>query len=111
VTTPATGLVRRKEAHEVSTADGDKGNEAALKAYWLGKGRSKWANSPKPWTTLQRLLMRKMVGSGTDPARAEAMSKGMATELHRAAFGDFPGSDTARVRKGHAPRGERIGPG
>ncbi|MFA5636777.1 MAG: hypothetical protein WC977_12845 [Anaerovoracaceae bacterium] len=85
--------------------------EARLKKYWLTEGLSKWATKPHPWTSLKRALMQKMIESGTDPGRAEIMSKGMATELYHAHFGDYPGSDTARVRKGKPPRGERIGPG
>lgn len=84
---------------------------ARLYEYWAGKGRSRWAESARPYTTLQRLLLKEMVKSGEDPARAEAMSKGMAARLHKMVFGDAAGSDTARVRKGHAPRGKVIGPG
>lgn len=85
--------------------------EARLYEYWAGKGRAGWADSAKPYTTLQRLLLKEMLKSGTDPARAEHMSKGMAARLHKMVFGDAPGSDTARVRHGKPPRGDRIGPG
>jgi hypothetical protein len=85
--------------------------EARLKEYWLTKGLSKWAEKPHPWTSLMRQLRAKMIESGTDPARAEIMAKGMATELYHDHFGDFPGSDTAHLRSGRPIRGKVVGHG
>lgn len=79
------------------------GNAERLKRWWLTEGLSRWATKPHPWTALTRLL--------TEKTGNPEMSKRLATELYHAHFGDFPGSDTARVRKGHPPRGKVIGPG
>ena len=86
-------------------ADARPGDGSAdnLKRYWLTKGLSRWATKPHPWTTLSRLLLEK---TGNPE-----LSKRLATELYHSHFGDYPGSDTARVRKGKPPRGERVGPG
>ena len=79
------------------------GASAALNRYWTrGEGLAKWATSPHPWTTLRALLLEYV------PAN---QANGLATEYYHIVFGDYPGSDTARVRQGRKPRGDRIGPG
>jgi len=74
-----------------------------LKTYWTkGKGLAKWAPKPHPWTTLLHHLEKYL-----EPERARRVT----TEWYHEVFGDYPGSDTARVRQGKPPRGKRIGPG
>lgn len=78
-----------------------------LKEYWTKnpKGLAKWATKPHPWTTLKNQLLK------AAPELGEERAKRIATEWHHEVFGDYPGSDTARVRQGKPPRGKTIGPG
>lgn len=84
---------------------------AELRAYWLGKGLSRWAPKPHPWTTLRRLLIEERVKNGDNPAKAAAQAPGEATNLFKAHFGYGPGADVHRVSHGKPPRGKVIGPG
>jgi len=73
-----------------------------LHHYWLTEGLPRWAESPKPWTTLVALLTPHV---GPVKARVFA-SRWFIEHFHYAA-----GSDLNRVAHGQLPRGERIGPG
>lgn len=58
------------------------GASASLNTYWTdGPGRAKWADSPKPWTTLFNLLRKYM---------SEAKAKGLTTEYFVRVFGHGP---------------------
>ena len=74
-----------------------------LHHYWTrGEGLAKWAESPKPWTTLVAHLT-KYVG----PEKAKIFASRWFIEVfHYAA-----GSDLNRVTHGKPPRGHRVGPG
>lgn len=78
-----------------------------LKKFWTKdpEGLAKWAEKPHPWKTLRNHLLRVAPQLGEDRANR------IATEWFHEVFGDYPGSDTARVRKGKPPRGKLIGPG
>lgn len=74
-------------------------NAAQLKRYWIaGPGRAKWST----WTELYHHLLKYL-----PPERA----KRTAAQWYHEATGMWPGSDKNRVAHGHAPRGDRIGPG
>jgi hypothetical protein len=63
---------------------------------------AKWADSPKPWTTLREHLLKYM-----PPEEAtKAASAWFIDVFHFAA-----GSDMNRVTHGQPPRGKRVGPG
>lgn len=58
------------------------GPSESINRYWLaGAGLAKWANSPKPWTTLHTLLLKYM-----SPAKAD----GLTSEYYRLHFGHMP---------------------
>ena len=79
------------------------GNGRRLERYWTrGPGLARWAESPKPWTTLVALL--------TEHVNPE-LAKRLATTYFHKVFGYYPGSDLHRVAGGQPPRGNRIGPG
>lgn len=74
-----------------------------LHHYWThGEGLAKWADSPKPWTTLVALLT---------PHVGLARAKVFASRWFIEVFGFAAGSDLNRVTHGHPPRGHKIGPG
>ncbi len=80
------------------------GNAEQLHRYWVaGPGLAKWRTSPKPWTTLRRLLGKYI----ENPQEADATT----SKWFREVFGYTSGSDLHRVASGKPPRGERIGPG
>lgn len=58
------------------------GPSAGINAYWTkGAGLAKWANSPKPWTTLHALLLQYM---------SKAKADGLTTEYYVRVFGRGP---------------------
>jgi hypothetical protein len=70
-----------------------------LKHYWLyGEGAAKWST----WTELYQHLVKYL-----NPE----MAKRTAAEWFHERYGDWPGSDTNKVRHGKPPRGHRVGPG
>jgi Protein of unknown function (DUF935) len=70
-----------------------------LKHYWLyGEGAAKWST----WTELYHHLVKYL-----NPE----MAKRTAAEWFHERYGDWPGSDTNKVRHGKPPRGHRVGPG
>jgi hypothetical protein len=70
-----------------------------LKHYWLfGEGASRWST----WTELYHHLLKYL-----NPE----MAKRTAAEWYHLRYGDWPGSDTNRVRHDKPPRGHRVGPG
>lgn len=74
-----------------------------LHHYWTrGPGLAKWAESPKPWTTLVAHLTKYV---GPEKAKIYA-SRWFIEVFHFAA-----GSDLNRVTHGHPPRGHLVGPG
>jgi ADP-ribosyltransferase exoenzyme/putative peptidoglycan binding protein len=74
-----------------------------LHHYWTrGEGLAKWAESPKPWTTLVAHLTKYV---GPEKAKIYA-SRWFIEVFHFAA-----GSDLNRVTHGKPPRGHRVGPG
>lgn len=74
-----------------------------LHHYWTrGPGLAKWAESPKPWTTLVAHLTKYV---GPEKAKIYA-SRWFIEVFHFAA-----GSDLNRVTHGKPPRGHRVGPG
>ena len=74
-----------------------------LHHYWtVGPGLAKWAESPKPWTTLVAHLPKYV---GPEKAKVYA-SRWFIEVFHFAA-----GSDLNRVTHGKPPRGHRVGPG
>jgi hypothetical protein len=74
-----------------------------LHHYWTrGEGLAKWAESPKPWTTLVAHLT-KYVG----PEKAKIFASRWFIEV----FHFAAGSDLNRVTHGKPPRGHRVGPG
>ena len=87
----------------VKSPEGAKG-EAQLIFYWTKDPRclAKWADKPHPWTSLRHELDKFL-----NPEEA----KRTATNWYHLVFGDFPGSDTAKLRGGHPIRGKVIGPG
>lgn len=79
-------------------ADTHPGGEQ-LKHYWLhGEGAAKWST----WTELYHHLLKYL---------SPGMAKRTAAEWFHERFGDWPGSDTNRVRHGKSPRGHVVGPG
>lgn len=75
-----------------------------LHAYWTrGEGVAKWAESPRPWTTLHEHLKKYI------PDDDEA--KRTAAQWFHDVFGFWPGADKNRVAHGQPPRGKRVGPG
>lgn len=85
-----------------ASPEGQAGAER-LKLYWTkGEGLAKWAGTPKPWTSLYHHLVKYL-----SPERA----KRTAAEWFHEVMGYWPGSDANRVAHGHAPRGNKIGPG
>lgn len=74
-----------------------------LHHYWVaGPGLAKWAESPKPWTTLVALLTPHV-----GPERAKVYASRWFIEH----FGFAAGSDLNRVTHGKPPRGNKVGPG
>jgi hypothetical protein len=74
-----------------------------LHHYWTkGEGLAKWAESPKPWTTLVAHLTKYV---GLEKAKVYA------SRWFIEVFGYAAGSDKNRVAHGHPPRGHKIGPG
>lgn len=74
-----------------------------LHRYWTkGPGLAKWAESPRPWTTLVAHLT-KFVGL--------AKAKEFASRWFIQVFGYAAGSDKNRVAHGKPPRGKVVGPG
>jgi hypothetical protein len=70
-----------------------------LKHYWLhGEGAAKWST----WTELYHHLVKYL-----NPD----MAKRTAAEWFHERYGDWPGSDTNKVRHGKPPRGHVVGPG
>jgi hypothetical protein len=70
-----------------------------LKHYWVyGEGAAKWST----WTELRDHLLKYL-----NPE----MAKRTAAEWFHLRYGDWPGSDTNKVRHGKPPRGEKVGPG
>lgn len=89
-------------AEAVKSVAGAEGSER-LHEYWTkGEGLAKWAESPKPWTTLYGHLMKFM-----PPDKA----KRTAAQWFHDVFGFWPGSDLNRVTHGEPPRGHVVGPG
>ncbi len=74
-----------------------------LHHYWLTEGLPRWAESPKPWTT----LVANLVEEGVNPEKAKIYASRWFIEH----FGFAAGSDLNRVTHGQPPRGHRIGPG
>ncbi|QWS68245.1 hypothetical protein SEA_VANLEE_129 [Gordonia phage VanLee] len=75
------------------TRPGD-GDADHLKRYWAfdPEGRAKWAASPKPWTTLNKLLRAKKV--------PERMVDGLTTNIMKLAGVTMHGSGSGRVYSG-----------
>lgn len=74
-----------------------------LHHYWTkGEGLARWAESPKPWTTLVGLLTEHV-----GPEKAKVFASRWFFEN----FGFHSGSDKNRVAHGRPPRGHRVGPG
>jgi hypothetical protein len=70
-----------------------------LKHYWLhGEGAAKWST----WTELYHHLLKYL---------SPGMAKRTAAEWFHERYGDWPGSDTNKVRHGKPPRGHLVGPG
>lgn len=89
--------VLRAAGHDVTPGHDE------LHHYWTrGEGLAKWAESPKPWTTLVAHLT-KHVGL--------RKAKIFASRWFIEVFGYAAGSDKNRVAHGHPPRGHRVGPG
>lgn len=87
------------EAHSAQGAIGAR----RLHDYWTrGEGLAKWADSPRPWTTLEAHLSEYM------PAEK---AKRTAAEWFHDVFHYWPGSDANRVAHGKPPRGHLVGPG
>jgi hypothetical protein len=77
-----------------------------LHHYWVaGPGLARWAESPKPWTTLLANLVEEVKDKPLEVLKKWA-SAWFLEHFHYAA-----GSDKNRVAHGHPPRGSRIGPG
>lgn len=92
-----TFLITRAAGHDVTPGHDE------LHHYWTrGPGLAKWAESPKPWTTLVAHLTKYV---GPEKAKIYA-SRWFIEVFHFAA-----GSDLNRVTHGHPPRGHRVGPG
>lgn len=89
---------RAKEAAGHDTTPG----RDELHHYWLTKGLPKWADSPRPWTTLVALLTPHV-----GPLRAKIFASRWFIEH----FGFAAGSDQNRVIHGKPPRGHLVGPG
>ncbi len=89
-------LATRAAGHDVTPGHDE------LHHYWLTEGLPKWADSPKPWTTLVALLTRHV-----GPEKAKIYASRWFFEH----FGFYAGSDLNRVTHGHKPRGHRVGPG
>jgi hypothetical protein len=69
---------------------GHPGNAATLRHYWTkGEGLAKWADSPKPFTTLVSHLKKYV----TDP-------EGLAAEYYHDVFGRWPGPKFGKGGKG-----------
>ena len=88
--------VERAAGHDVTPGHDE------LHHYWLTEGLPKWADSPRPWTTLVALLTRHV---GLRKAKI------FASRWFIEHFGFAAGSDQNRVVHGQPPRGHRIGPG
>jgi len=89
-------------AEAVKSVAGAEG-AARLHEYWTkGEGLAKWAESPKPWTTLRAHLLKFM------PAEKATRT---ASQWFHDVFGFWPGSDLNRVTHGEPPRGHVVGPG
>jgi hypothetical protein len=90
-------LIQRAFGHDTTPGHDE------LHHYWTaGPGLAKWADSPKPWTTLREHLLKYM-----PPEEAtKAASAWFIDVFHFAA-----GSDMNRVTHGQPPRGKRVGPG
>jgi hypothetical protein len=74
-----------------------------LHHYWtVGPGLAKWAEAPKPWTTLRDHLLKYM----PEGEATRAASRWFIEVFHFAA-----GSDLNRVTHGKPPRGRVVGPG
>ena len=81
------------------------GDAHQLHDYWTkGEGLAKWADSPKPWTTLFHLLWPRYI-------KSEDEAKRTATNWFHDVFHFYPGSDLNRVTHGKPPRGHKVGPG
>lgn len=81
----------------------DAKNAEQLKTYWTkGKGLAKWRDSPHPWTTLRRHLLKYLNAD---------MATRTATVWFHEVFGYYPGSDLHRVHSGKPPKGKVVGPG
>lgn len=98
--------LRESELAEVRRAlghDTHPGGEK-LRRYWTEspEGLAKWAESPRPWTTLVSHLVKFM-----NPE----MAKRVAADWFHRVFHFWPGSDENRVTHGQPPRGHRVGPG
>lgn len=104
VTTQA-DIARRIQLFMISRAagvDATPGHDE-LHHYWVaGPGLAKWADSPRPWTTLVAHLTKYV---GPEKAKIYA-SRWFIEVFHYAA-----GSDENRVAHGMPPRGHRVGPG
>lgn len=80
------------------------GNGEAFHRYWTkGPGLAKWAESPKPWTTLHALLAEYIKDKNELDRTTSAWFQDV--------FGFSAGSDLNRVTHGKPPRGKKIGPG
>lgn len=90
-------LTDRAAGHDITPGHDE------LHHYWTrGPGLAKWAESPKPWTTLVAHLTKYV---GPEKAKIYA-SRWFIEVFHFAA-----GSDLNRVTHGHPPRGHLVGPG
>jgi hypothetical protein len=74
-------------------ADLHPGDPGQLKKYWLGKGLSKWATKPHPWTALYHHILKHVKNPGK--------AKRIASQWFHDHFGYWPGS-----RKGKNPVGK-----
>jgi hypothetical protein len=84
------------------SVEGEEG-AARLHEYWTrGEGLTKWADSPKPWTTLRDHLLKYLPAGEAERTAAEWFHD---------VFHFWPGSDENRVTHGHPPRGHVVGPG
>lgn len=80
------------------------GEELKHWALHTPEGLSRWATKEHPWTELYHFLLEKMDGN-------EHLAKLTASRWFIIHFGYSAGSDIHRVKGGHPPRGEKIGPG
>lgn len=85
-------------------ANNGRNDPQKLHHYWTRdpRGLRKWVDSPHPWTSLHRHLIKFM---------DDEEAKRCASQWFHEVFGFWSGSDLNRVTHGRPPRGKVVGPG